>query len=107
MGTFAVRATTPGSTPTNNVFSIILFSKHETHFAADAAININGLAIQPGLDLRGYDLAWTRSQPGKLSGITIGFEVHESPKSEGNVVKQRIGEILINFPAGFKHEIDA
>lgn len=104
---FSVKARIPAETPTNNVFSIQLFGKDDSHYARDAAINVMGLAIQPGLDLRGEPIEWTRSQPGKLSGVTLGFQVHESPKSDGNVLKQRIGEILINFPTGFKHQVDA
>ncbi|CAD7959916.1 unnamed protein product [Amoebophrya sp. A25] len=104
---FGVRALIPGSTPTNNVFHLMLFGKDNDDKARDAAFNINGLMIQPGLDLRGQGLHWTRAEAGKLSGITLSFEVRESPKSEGNVLKTRMGEILINFPQGFVHNIDA
>ena len=63
--------------------------------------------VQSGLDIRGVPLRFTRSDPGKLSAITIGFEVREPPKSEGRQKMQQMGEILINFPAGFRHQVDA
>ncbi|CAD7936810.1 unnamed protein product [Amoebophrya sp. A120] len=105
--TFGVRALVPSSTPQNSKFAIMLFHRDDNKFARDAVFSIAPLTLQPGLDLRGRALDWTRAEAGKLSGITLSFEVRESPKSDGNVIKNRIGEILINFPMGFVHNIDA
>ena len=57
------------------------------------------------MDLRGGNLVWTRSDPSKLSDITMSFHVRESLTSIGDAQKRAIGEILINFPSGFVHNV--
>ena len=50
---------------------------------------------------------WTRSGIGQVSVITVGFRVSESTSSYGDELRRQIGEILVNFPEGFIHQIDS
>ena len=53
---FAVKTIIPGTTPANNLFSVQLFRQDDDYFARDAAVNINGLLVQSGLDIQGVPL---------------------------------------------------
>eukprot|EP00397_Hematodinium_sp_SG-2012_P005018 GEMP01005035.1.p1 GENE.GEMP01005035.1~~GEMP01005035.1.p1 ORF type:complete len:731 (+),score=154.13 GEMP01005035.1:195-2387(+) len=103
MYAFSLMVTVPTATPADNTFSLMLFDKECN--VVDAAMNVLGQDIQPGLIMSASPLRWSRSEVGHLSAVTLGFNVKESKSSQGTEVRRKIGEILINFPAGFIHGV--
>lgn len=94
----------PPSTPRDNYFSMILRDKYGK--TKDAAMQIAGKALRSGLVMKPQDLIWNRSNVGAMSAVTLGFDVKESTSSHGEELRREIGEILINFPESFIHNID-
>lgn len=103
MYSFSLIVSVPTTTPDDNTFSLMLFDPECS--VVDAAMNFDGREIQSGLIMTAIPLSWSRSLAGRLSAIKLGFVVDESKSSIGTDLREKIGEILINFPAGFRHGI--
>eukprot|EP00416_Gambierdiscus_australes_P026186 CAMPEP_0171061042 /NCGR_PEP_ID=MMETSP0766_2-20121228/4177_1 /TAXON_ID=439317 /ORGANISM="Gambierdiscus australes, Strain CAWD 149" /LENGTH=259 /DNA_ID=CAMNT_0011516665 /DNA_START=13 /DNA_END=792 /DNA_ORIENTATION=- len=95
---FALEVTTPESTPSANLFSFVLMDKYGA--VQDAAMDFPGLTVYQGYFIRATPLAWTSSEPGQVSSVTVGFF------TSAEVPLDRLGAVLISFPDNFAHAVE-
>ncbi|CAD7940504.1 unnamed protein product [Amoebophrya sp. A25] len=100
---FSMRTMVPPTTPIENVFSLLLYDLEKE--VKDAAMDMPGIQILSGIDIRFDALTWNRADANKKSQIMVSFTVFESTTSFGARSLRDLGEVLINFPEGFFHTI--
>mmetsp|Transcript_26705 Transcript_26705/g.67308 ORF Transcript_26705/g.67308 Transcript_26705/m.67308 type:complete len:1001 (-) Transcript_26705:744-3746(-) len=100
---FSMRTMVPQTTPLINRFSVLLYDNQKE--VRDAAMDMEGIQILSGIDIRFSALTWNRADANKKSDITVSFTVYESTTSFGDRSLRDLGEVLINFPLGFFHTI--
>jgi len=95
---FTMKVFTPESTPSPNVFSLLVYNNDNE--VQDAAMSMAGQAIHSGLSLLATPISWTSSEAGQTSTVTIGFEVVAA------VAAGSLGAVLITLPENFAHAIE-
>jgi len=96
---FTVAATTPASTPSSNIFSILLRDKYLS--IQDAAMNIAGPSLLTSPKVSSPSLAVTSTTAGQASTATLSFSVLQA------IAAQTIGSLIITLPTNFEHDVSA